>query len=218
MGVLPVLRVVLGLVLLVPAFDYFLPDALGLPGPAGWTSEHGIRLMTAFEASGLLAVAKAIQLLGGALLLFNRAVPFALAAMLCVHVCGAFIALYIEGDGVRGVLALLVLALNGVLMLAYLPAYFGVLAGQSLADGERWEDGQNYNSVFVNPKSAAGKGQVFAGVAVLLAAIWFYWEIVPFANGNTGLVVLALPALVLLGHGIRLLAGKKTHHADNIDT
>lgn len=207
-GLLHALRILLGLVIALPAFDYFLPDALGLPGPAPWTSDHAIRLMAAFEASGLLAVAKAIQLIGGLLLLFNRAVPFALAAVLCVHVCGAFFALYIEGDVLRGVLALAVLALNGVLMLAYLPAYFGVLASESLADGESWEDGKNYNSLFVNPASNAGKGHWLAALAVLLAAIWFYWEVVPFANGDTGLAVLLVPALILVVLGLRLALRK----------
>ena len=191
------LRWLLGLIMTVTALDYFLPQAVPWVSQASWHDPMTLRLLGAFEASGLLAVAKFIQLAGGALLLFNRAVPFALAAMVCVNVCAAFVALLIEGSALFGLIALSLLALNVLLMVAYLPAYAGVLAPGSLADGEGEEDGTNYNSLFVNPLGKASWPQLLVALALLLAALAFYRFVVPFANGPTGLVVLILPSLVL---------------------
>ncbi len=155
------------------------------------------RLMTSLEASGLLAVAKFIQLTGGLAMLLNRAVPFALAAMAAVNVCGAFVALLIEGDGLLATLALLVLALNTLLMFAYIDAYRGVLAQEVLADGEGPERGANYASLFTHPLAGAPIKACLVALVVLLAAALFYWRVVLGLNSLTGLVVLVWPALAL---------------------
>ena len=41
---------------------------------------------------------------------------------------------------------------------------------------------------------------------VLAAALAFYWFVVPFSNGTTGLVTLAVPALILAAGWVRALA------------
>ena len=191
------LRLLLGAVLVVTAIRYFMPFLLPFVPAAEWNDPMAVRLMTAFDKSGLLAVAKFIHLVAGALLLSNRAVPFALAATMPVNVCAAYIAVVVEAEPLVALVALLVIALNGLLMLAYLSAYRGVLEGGHLADGEEAEDGRNYESLFVNPLGNAPPAAYLGGALVLAAALAFYWFVVPGLNGTTGLAVLAVPALIL---------------------
>ncbi len=205
---LDALRVVLGAVMVVTALRYFLPPLMPFVPTAEWHDPMTVRLMTGFEKSGLLAVAKFIHLAGGALLLSNRAVPFALAALMTVNVCGLFISLFIEGNAVVAVLAVLTVALNGLLMLAYLPSYRGVLEGGHLADGEGPEAGQNYESLFANPLSGAPSSASVGGALVLVAALAFYWFVVPGLNSITGVVTLAVPAVLLAAGWIRTLTRK----------
>jgi putative oxidoreductase len=195
--VLDALRLLLGTVMVITALRYFMPPLLPFVPAAEWHDPMAVRLMTGFDQSGLGAVARFIHLVAGMLLLTNRAVPFALAALMPVNVCGLFIALFIEGDAVVGLLAVLTVALNGLLMLAYLPAYRGVLEADQLADGEGPEDGRNYESLFVNPLGNAPPAAYFGGALVLAAALAFYGFVVPYSNGTTGLVTLAIPALIM---------------------
>jgi len=204
-GALDALRVLLGAVMVVTALQYFLPSLMGFLPTATLEDPMSIRLMTAFDKSGLLAVAKFIHLVAGALLLVNRAVPFALAALAPVNVCGTFISLFVEGDALIGLLAVLTMALNALLMLAYLPSYRGVLEGRQLADGERPEAGENYASLFLNPLSNAPPRAYFGGALVLAAAFAFYWFVVLGLNSTTGLIVLAVPTLILAFGWVRAL-------------
>ena len=205
---LDALRLLLGAVMVVTAIQYFLPPLLPFLPVAAWDDPMTLRLLAAFDKSGLLAVAKFIHFVAGVLLLTNRAVPFALAALLPVNLCGAFIAVLVEGDPLLAVLAVLTIALNGGLMLAYLPAYRGVLEGGQLAEGEGPEDGRNYASLYVNPLSNAAPAAYVAGALVLAAALAFYWRVVPGLNSMTGLVVLAIPAVLLAAGWIRALTRK----------
>lgn len=199
---LDILRILLGVVMVVTALDWFMPFLMGFMPDREWSDPMAARLVGVFTSSGLLAVAKFIQLAGGAALILNRAAPFALAAMMPVNVCGAYIAVMLEGDALLAVLALALLALNGLLMLAFLPYYRGVLQsgrdGGGLADGESAEEGNYYNSLFANPAAGAPAKAYIAGFAVWAAAMWFFWYVVPFANGNMGMIVLAYPALILV--------------------
>ncbi len=195
--VLDGLRVLLGAVMVVTALQYFLPSLLPFLPDAQWEDPMSVRLMAEFDRSGLLAVAKFIHLVAGALLLVNRAVPFALAALAPVNVCGTYISLFVEGDALIGLLAVLTMALNTLLMLAYLPWYRGVLEPGQLADGEGPEDGQNYESLFVNPLGKAPPSAYLGAAVVLAAAFAFYWFVVLGLNSTTGLAVLAIPAVLL---------------------
>ena len=203
--VLEALRVLLGAVMVITAIQYFMPSLLAFLPVNTWDDPMAARVMAGFDQSGLLAVAKFIHLVGGALLLSRRAVPFALAALMPVNLCGLFISLFIEGDPLVGVLAVLTVALNGLLMLAYLPSYRGVLEGGQLADGEDQAAGQNYESLFVNPLSKAPAAAYVGGALVLAAALAFYGFVVPYSNGPTGLVTLALPTLLLAAGWVRAL-------------
>lgn len=200
---LTMLQLALGLIMVPTALAYFLPDLLPFVRVATWEAPMSVRLMGYLDASGLLAVAKFIQLVGGLALLLNRAVPFALAAMVCVNVCGAFVAVLIEGEPFLATMALGVLALNVLLMFAYLPAYSGVLASGAIADGEAEEPGNRYESLFINPLAGASRRGLIIGTIALLGALAFYWRVVPFANGPAGLAVLVFPAAVLLANLVR---------------
>jgi hypothetical protein len=203
------LRLLLGAALVLTAMRYFLPPLVPFLPAAEWTDPMALRLMTAFDRSGLLAVATFIHLVAGALLLVNRAVPFALAALLPVNLCGSFISLFVEGGAPIGVLAVLTVVINGFLMLAYLPSYRGVLEPGQLADGEQAEDGGNYESLFVNPLGSAPPGAYAGAALALAAALGFYGFVVPGLNGTTGLVTLAVPALLLATGWVRSLARRK---------
>jgi len=202
---LDALRVLLGALMAITAIQYFLPSLLPFLPAYAWEDPMSVRLMTAFDKSGLLAVAKFIHLVAGALLLSNRAVPFALAALVPVNLCGTYISLIVEGDPLIALLAVLTIALNGLLMLAYLPSYRGVLEPGQLADGEEPVDGRNYEGLFVNPLSGAPPAAYLGGALVLAAALAFYWFVVPGLNSTTGLMVLAIPALLLAAGGARAL-------------
>ena len=206
--VLDGLRLLLGVVMVVTALRYFLPPLLPFVPVAEWHDPMAVRLMASFDKSGLGAVARFIHLAAGLLLLSNRAVPFALAALMPVNVCGLFIALFIEGAPVVAMLAVLTVALNGLLMLAYLPSYRGVLEGGQLADGEGPEDGQNYESLFVNPLSNAPPTAYPGAALALAAALAFYWFGVPGLNGITGVLTLAIPTVLLATGWVRALARK----------
>ena len=206
---LDALRLLLGALMALTAIQYFMPSLVSFIPATTWEDPMSARLMTAFDKSGLLAVARFIHLAAGALLLANRAVPFALAALMPVNLCGLFISLFIEGDPLIATLAVLIVGLNALLMLAYLPSYRGVLEGGQLADGEGPEDGRNYESLFVNPAGNAPPAAYAGAALVLAAALAFYWWVVPGLNSLTGLVTLAVPALLLAIGWARALGRKR---------
>lgn len=207
-GAVDALRVLLGAVMVVTAIQYFMPFLVSFLPVPHWHDPMTVRLLLAFDRSGLLGVAKFIHIVAGMMLLTNRTVPFALAALMPVNLCGAFISVFVEGDALIGVLAVLTVALNAVLMLYYLPSYRGVLEGGHVADGETAEAGSNYESLFANPLSKAPAKAYPAAALVLLAAAAFYWFVVPGLNSMTGLIVLAIPAVLLVAGWVRALTAK----------
>jgi putative oxidoreductase len=205
---LDALRVLLGVVMVASALRYFLPALLPFVPIPHWDDPMSIRLMDQFGHSGLLGVAKAIHLVAGVLLIVNRGVPFALAALVPVNLNGTYITLFVEGDPLWSLVAVLIMAANALLMFAYLPWYRGVLEPGQLADGEGPEDGNNYVSLYVNPLSTAPASAYTMAALVLLAASAFYWFVVLGLNSTTGLVVLAIPAVILAVGWARALTRK----------
>ena len=206
---LDALRLAYGAILLLTGLSYFLPSLLPILSLQHWSDPLAARLIAAFGVSGLLAVAKFIHIAGGALLLINRMTPFALAATMPVNICAAYIAVFVERAPLLGLLSLALVAASGLLMLAHLHCYRGVLEGRELADGERAESGQNYNSVLANPFTGAPLRSYAAAAVVLLCAALFYWKVVPYTNGTTGLVTLVWPALMLLAGVAMTIARRK---------
>ena len=208
--ILDLLRLVLGVVLTASALDYFLPALVPLVEQSTFVDAQAAQLVGVLDTSGLFAVGKFIQLVAGLLLIVDRAVPFALAAVMPTLVCGTYIAMILEGDPLHVLAALALLALTGLLMLAYLPYYAPMLAAGHLADGEDPVPGGNYESLFVNPFSGAPTRAYLGGAVALGVAIFAYWQVIPYDNGTTGLVTLVLPgAVFLLGLTLSLMRGRR---------
>ena len=94
-----------------------------------------MQLMTGLIDSHLLDVVIGIELVAGALILIGIFVPLALCVVMPLSVCAAFWAL-LDHQPLTLFLGLAAIALNGLLMLAYIDDYKGVLQRHALAVGE----------------------------------------------------------------------------------
>jgi uncharacterized membrane protein YphA (DoxX/SURF4 family) len=94
------------------------------------------QLMAALVHSGLLNVAMIIQLVTGVLILTGFFVPVALCVVFPICTCALYWAAVLEHEPMGAALALAAFALNGLLMLAYVDYYKGVLQRRSLMFGE----------------------------------------------------------------------------------
>lgn len=128
-----VARVVFDAWMLASGLNHFVLSLW--PEPTG-TQPLAVELMTALNDSRLIDVTYAIQLVAGALILAGFAVPFALCAAMPVSVGAAFWAVILEHQPVAAALALAAVALNALLMLAYIDYYRGVLQRRALTYGE----------------------------------------------------------------------------------
>jgi hypothetical protein len=95
-----------------------------------------MQLMAAFNHSGLMDIAMAIQLVAGVLLLAGVLVPLALCVVMPVSTCAVYWAVILDHRPLGAALALVALALNGLLMLAYLDHYRGALQRHAPTLGE----------------------------------------------------------------------------------
>jgi uncharacterized membrane protein YphA (DoxX/SURF4 family) len=125
-------RLIFGAWMLVNGINYFFVSLY--PMPAGHVP-LAMQLMTALVNSNLLDVVIAIQLVTGALILAGVFVPLALCVVMPISVCAAFWAL-LDHQPLGLLLGFAAIALNGLLMLAYIDYYKGVLQRQALAVGE----------------------------------------------------------------------------------
>jgi hypothetical protein len=165
--------------------------------PAGHTP-LAVQLMAALRDSRLLDVAMAIQLVSGALIVTGAFVPLALTVVLPVNVCAAFWAAILEHAPIGAAVALLAVALNGALMLAYLDSYRDMLRRRALALGEGPEDGRNYDKAYALPVGRIPLAQFVPALIVLGLAAAFYYLLVPGRTEQFALLTMAYPALVLL--------------------
>jgi hypothetical protein len=94
------------------------------------------QLMAAFVHSRLFDVAMAIELVTGALILGGVFVPVALCVVMPVSTCALYWSAILDHQPLGAFLALAAFALNGVLMLAYIDYYKGVLQRHALSLGE----------------------------------------------------------------------------------
>jgi hypothetical protein len=126
-------RLAFGAWMLASGVNHF---ALALwPEPTG-TQPLAVQLMTALNDSRLIDVTYAIQLIAGALILTGIFVPFALCAAMPVSVGAAFWAVILEHQPLSAALGLLAVALNALLLFAYLDYYRDMLQRHSLSYGE----------------------------------------------------------------------------------
>jgi uncharacterized membrane protein YphA (DoxX/SURF4 family) len=125
-------RLIFGVWMLVNGIDYFFVSLY--PMPTGH-EPLAVQLMTGLVNSRLLDVAMAIELVTGALILIGVFAPAALCVVMPISVCAAFWAI-LDHRPSGLALGLGAVALNGLLMLAYIGYYKGVLQRHALALGE----------------------------------------------------------------------------------
>jgi uncharacterized membrane protein YhaH (DUF805 family) len=94
-------------------------------------------------------------------------------------------------------LGILAVALNGLLMLAYLPAYKGALERAPLTLGEV-DRRTSWNTLFVQTGGRTSRGHFLAALLPLALAVWWYANKGPAANYACWAVLsLLYPAAVL---------------------
>ena len=125
-------RLIFGAWMLITGINYFFVSLY--PMPTG-QEPLAVQLMTALVNSRLLDVVVAIQLVTGALILIGVFVPVALCVVMPISVCAAFWAV-LDHQPLGLFLGLAAIALNGLLMLAYIDYYSGTLQRHALAVGE----------------------------------------------------------------------------------
>ncbi len=187
-------RLIFGAWMLASGVNYFFVSLI--PVPIGH-APLAVQLMEALIHSRLLDVAMAIQLVTGAFILAGIFVPVALCVVMPITVCAVYWSVILEHEPLQAILALLALALNGLLMLAYLDYYSGVLQRGALTLGES-EEGGSYEAFFANPNGRTSRGDFVRALVPLLAVAALYYFLVRNRNGDWVLVTLLFPAMVLL--------------------
>ena len=105
------------------------------PAPTGH-EPLAIQLITSLVNSRLLDVAMAMQLVAGAFILTGISVPAALCVLMPISTCALFWSVILDHQPLNMVLAFAAFALDGLLMLAFLPYYQGTLQRRAPALGE----------------------------------------------------------------------------------
>ena len=173
------------------------------PVPVGHTP-LAAELMTALVDSRLIYVVAGIQLATGALILANRFVPLALCVVVPLSVCAAFWAVVLDQTAGGAAIALVSVALNAWLMLAYIDAYKPMLKRRALAAFEQPGDGNSYDRLYAIPLGGVSMAQFVPALVLLLIVAAFYHYLVTGGTAFYALLTLAYPALVLIA---RLVQG-----------
>jgi uncharacterized membrane protein YhaH (DUF805 family) len=121
----------------------------------------------------------------------------ALTAQLCVTTCALFWALFLEHSPAGATLTLITFALNGLLMIAYLPYYKEILQRHSVAAGEQ-PGPSNYDALFVNNDGRTSRSDYLQGLIVVLIAIGFFGYFVTGRTADFCMLVLLYPLFTLL--------------------
>lgn len=189
----PVARVAFGALMLANGVNHFFLPLW--PTPSGATALSA-QLMTALVNSSLLDVCMLIELVAGALILAGTFVPAALCTVMAVSTCALFWAL-LDQQPVTLALGLAAFALNGLLMLAYLPYYKGVLQRAPLTLGET-DPHTSWNALFVQPGGRTSRAQfTVALVPLMLATAWYAVKGPAVDYAPWGVLVLVYPAVAL---------------------
>lgn len=166
------------------------------PAPTG-TEPLAEQLMTSLVNSRLLHVALAVQLVAGVLLLAGFLVPLALTAQLCITTCAVFWAVFLEQSPVGALVTLAAFAVNGLLMLAYLPYYRPILERHTVAVGEQ-AGPASYDALFVSNLGTTTRANFIPAVIVLFATFAFYTWLVGGRTADYCMVVLLYPLFTVL--------------------
>jgi hypothetical protein len=126
-------RLIFGAWMLAIGANYFFFSLW--PMPTGH-EPLAVQLMAALVHSRLFDVAMAIQLVMGALILTGFFVPLALCVVMPISTCALYWSAILDHQPVGAALVFVAFALNGVLMLAYIDYYRGVLQRHAPSLGE----------------------------------------------------------------------------------
>ena len=185
-------RIVFGAWMLLNSANYLF---LALWPAATGHTPLAIQLMTSLVNSQLLDVAMWIQLVTGALILAGLWAPAALCVLMPVTTCALYWTL-LDQQPLPALLALVAFALNGLLMLAYLPSYHGSLQRSALAFGE--DALSNHDALLVNPNGRTSRAEFVPALVVVLAVMVFYAYVIGGRNAQFCILTLLYPAFVLM--------------------
>ena len=196
-NLLLIVRVVFGAWMLANGVNHFLGQPL-YPEPVGH-EPLAIQLLTAFQHSRLLDVAMAMELVCGGLILAGVILPVALCVVTPVNVCAVFWALILDHQPLASLLAIVALALNGLLMLAYIDYYKGMLQRHALSLGETEGGGMTWNQTFAWSTGRTSRTDYLKALVPLVLAVAFYTVLAKTGrNGEWVLTTLMYPAFVLV--------------------
>jgi uncharacterized membrane protein YhaH (DUF805 family) len=190
-------RLIFGAWMLINGANYLFFSLWPMP------SGHGalaVELMGALVHVHLLDVAMLIELVTGALILSGFFLPAALCVVMPVSTCALYWSI-LDHQPLSLFFGLAGFALNGLLMLAYLEYYKGVLQRSALTLGESGRS-MIWDTLFVNPKGRTSRGQFVAALIPLAFVVWSYAYTGPNQYAPWDLLVLVYPAVVL--HARRL--------------
>lgn len=177
----------------------FSPDPL----PFAPVNPLAVQLMTSLVNSQLLDVALVIMFVTGIFISAGVMMPAALCLLMPVTTCALYWALILDHQPVNMLLAVAAFAINGLLMLAYLPYYKDVLQRRALAFGESNGNDMNYESLFVNPRGRTAQAAFVPALALVVAAIVFFGYMVGGRTAHFCMLMLLYPAYVLLARRLR---------------
>jgi uncharacterized membrane protein YhaH (DUF805 family)/uncharacterized membrane protein YphA (DoxX/SURF4 family) len=188
-----VARLIFGAWMLVNGANHFFFSFW--PMPTG-QEPLSMELMSALVSSQLLDVCMLIELVTGALILLGYFVPAALCTVMAVSTCALFWAI-LDHQALSLTLGFVAFALNGFLMLAYLPYYKGALERAPLTLGES-DRRTSWNTLFVQPNGRTSRGHFLAALIPLgLAVLWYAYKGPTVDVAPWGVLVLLYPAVVL---------------------
>ncbi len=165
------------------------------PTPAG-QEPLSAELMSALVDSRLLDVCMLIELVAGAMILLGVFVPAALCVVMAVSTSALYWAI-LDHQPLSLALGVIAFALNGLLMLAYLPYYQGALQRAPLTLGES-DRRTSWNTLFVQPDGRTARGHFLAALLPLALAVLWYASKGPAVDvAPWGVLVLLYPAIVL---------------------
>jgi uncharacterized membrane protein YhaH (DUF805 family)/uncharacterized membrane protein YphA (DoxX/SURF4 family) len=186
-------RVIFGAWMLLNGVNHFFFSFW--PTPAG-QEPLSTELMSALVHSSLLDVCMLIELVAGALILLGYFVPAALCVVMAVSTSALYWAI-LDHQPLSLALGVVAFALNGLLMLAYLPYYKGALERAPLTLGES-DRHTSWNTLFVQPNGRTARGTFLAALIPLALAVLWYASKGPAVDvAPWGVLVLLYPAVVL---------------------
>ena len=184
-------RIVLGALVTLVAVNYlFVSEA-----PTGQQPLADL-LMTSLVNSRLLNVALAVQLIAGLLLLSGFIVPLALTAQMIITSNALFWALILNQSPLLSLLTLVAFAINGLLMIAYLPYYRDILKDSPLARGETADS--SYDALFINPHGSTSKAEYITALVTIVIAMAFFGLYMTGRTAEFCMLVMVYPAYVLI--------------------